>query len=63
LIEAGEILDKRIKSIAVDNNIIIISGKSGWLEMIPKDCVIEGNCGLLLDELSIKSGKKVRNAC
>ena len=52
---------RQIKSITIDNNIMIITGKNGWLEMIPRDCVIEGSCGLLLDELCQKTGKKLKN--
>ncbi|MFK0573263.1 hypothetical protein [Endozoicomonas sp.] len=51
---------RQVKMITVEDNIIIIAGKGGWLEMIPRDYVTEGNCGLLLDELCTKTGKKLK---
>lgn len=48
-----------IKDIKVEDNIIILIGKRWWFELIPRDCVSEGNCGLLLTELSDKAGIKI----
>ena len=48
--------------ITVEDNIIVIAGKDGWLELIPRDQVSEGNCGYLLDELCRKTGKKLKNS-
>ncbi|KEI69796.1 hypothetical protein [Endozoicomonas elysicola] len=53
---------KQVKMITVEDNIIVVSGKSGWLEMIPRDYVTEGNCGLLLNELCNKAGKKLKTS-
>ncbi|WP_067515724.1 hypothetical protein [Endozoicomonas ascidiicola] len=52
---------RQIKAIVVEDNIIIISGKNGWIEMIPRDCIIEGNSGFLLEQISQKSGKSAKN--
>ncbi|WP_257282928.1 hypothetical protein [Endozoicomonas sp. SESOKO1] len=52
----------QVKMITVEDNIIVIAGKSGWLEMIPRDRVTEGNCGLLLDTLCQKAGKKMKSS-
>ncbi len=52
---------RQVQMITVEDNIIVIVGKSGWLELIPRDQVNEGNCGRLLDELSMRTGKKVKN--
>ncbi|OED41668.1 hypothetical protein ACH42_13280 [Endozoicomonas sp. (ex Bugula neritina AB1)] len=49
-----------IKDIKVEDNIIIIIGKSWWFELIPRDCITEGNGGLLLAELSEKTGVKLK---
>lgn len=53
---------KQVKMITVEDNIIVIAGKSGWLEMIPRDQVTEGNCGLLLDMLCQRAGKKIKSS-
>ena len=37
---------KQIKSITVEDNIVVIKGKSHWYELIPRDCVEAGNVGL-----------------
>lgn len=52
---------RKVRMIAVEDNIIVIVGKDGWLELIPRDQVSEGNCGYLLDELCRKTGKKLKN--
>ena len=52
---------KQVKMVTVDDNIIVIKGKGGWLEMIPRDHVSEGNCGLLVDELCNKADIKLKN--
>ena len=52
---------RQVQAITVEDNIIVIVGKSGWLELIPRDQVSEGNCGCLLDELCLRTGKKVKN--
>ncbi|MES9985995.1 MAG: hypothetical protein ABW115_21575 [Candidatus Thiodiazotropha sp. 6PLUC6] len=46
---------QQVKAVTVEDNIIIIKGKSGWMELIPRDQVTEGNCGLLVDELCNKA--------
>ena len=51
---------KQIKSIKVEDNIIIIIGRQWWFELIPRDAVLEGNCGLLLAELSGKAGIQLK---
>ena len=53
---------KQVKMITVEDNIIVIAGKNGWLEMIPRDQVTEGNCGLLLDTLCQRAGKKIKSS-
>ncbi|WP_419533905.1 hypothetical protein [Endozoicomonas sp.] len=53
---------KQVKMITVEDNIIVVSGKSGWIEMIPRDQVTEGNCGVLLDTLCLKAGKKIKSS-
>ena len=52
---------RKVRMITVENNIIIIAGKDGWLELIPRDQVSEGNCRYLLDELCLRTGKKLKN--
>ena len=51
---------RQIKDIKVEENIIIIIGKQWWFELIPRDCVTEGNCGLLLAELSENANIKLK---
>ncbi|MGB1272174.1 MAG: hypothetical protein ACPG5T_08875 [Endozoicomonas sp.] len=46
---------QQVKAVTVEDNIIIIKGKSGWMGLIPRDQVTEGNCGLLVDELCRKA--------
>lgn len=52
---------RKVGMITVEDNIIVIAGKDGWLELIPRDQVSEGNCGYLLDELCRRTGKKLKN--
>ena len=51
---------RQIKDIKVEDNVIIIIGKQWWFELIPRDCVTEGNCGLLLTELSENAHIKLK---
>ncbi len=51
---------RQIKDIKVEDNIIVILGKYWWFELIPRDCVSEGSCGLLLAELSEKTGINIK---
>ncbi|USE36708.1 hypothetical protein [Endozoicomonas sp. SCSIO W0465] len=52
---------KQVKMITVEDNIIVVAGKSGWIEMVPREQVTEGNCGLLLDILCQRTGKKIKH--
>ena len=52
---------RKVGMITVEDNIIVIAGKDGWLELSPRDQVSEGNCGYLLDELCRRTGKKLKN--
>lgn len=51
---------RQIKAIKVEDNVIIIMGRWWWFELIPRDCITEGNGGLLLAELSSKAGIKLK---
>lgn len=53
---------KEVRLITVEDNIIVVAGKSGWLELIPRDQVTEGNCRLLVDELCARTGKKLKSS-
>ena len=51
---------RQIKSIKVDNNIVIIRGKGLWFELIPRDCVTEGNIGLATELLAERAGIRLK---
>ena len=51
---------KQIKSIRVEDNVVIIRGKNHWYELIPRDCVIAGNIGFLTEELAEKARVKLK---
>lgn len=51
---------KQIKSIRIEDNVVIIRGKNHWYELIPGDCVISGNVGFLVEELADKAKVKLK---
>ena len=51
---------KQIKSIRVEDNVVIIRGKNHWYELIPRDCVTAGNIGFLTEELADKAKVKLK---
>ena len=51
---------KQIKSIKVEDNVVIIRGKNHWYELIPRDCVTAGNIGFLTEELAEKAKVKLK---
>lgn len=53
---------KQVKMITVEDGIIVIVGKNGWIEMIPCNQITEGNCGLLLDILCQRTGKNIKSS-
>lgn len=68
---------RQIKSIVVEDNIVIIRGKGAdspksahsqkgaysqkrdWFELIPRDCITEGNGGFIIEELSERAGVRL----
>lgn len=53
---------KEIKKIVLDGNVGIIIGRSGWFEMIPFDCIIEGAGQTFFQGLAKRCGKKIISA-
>ena len=51
---------RQIKSITVEDNIVIIRGKPHWYELIPRDCVEAGNIGFLTEELAGRAKVKLK---
>lgn len=51
---------KQIKSIKVEDNVVIIRGKTHWYELIPRDCVTAGNIGFLTEELAERANVKLK---
>lgn len=50
----------QISSIVVDENVVVIKGKSDWYELIPRDCITQGNCGMIIEELAERAGVKLK---
>ena len=51
---------RQIKSIKVEDNVVIIRGRNHWYELIPRDCVTTGNIGFLTEELAEKAKVKLK---